>query len=169
MTGQEMERAIEFLLQSQAAHDVRLEQLTTQVAGLTTQVATLTTLATDTSRQLQAYAETQSEFIQITTRTMSGLADGMTKLAGTVRGLAHRVTGLEDKMSVMADTMTGLAGTVTGLADRVTGLDDKMSVLADKMAGLADAQARTERTVADTNARLDRLAGIVEQHLAGHS
>ena len=99
MTGEEMERVIEFLLQSQAAHDARLDKLTTLVA--------------ETGRQLQAYAETQSEFIQIVTHTM------------------------------------------TGLADRIT--------------GLADAQARTERIVADTNARLDRLAGIVEQHLAGHS
>jgi hypothetical protein len=52
MTGEEMERAIEFLLQSQA----RLE---TQIA--------------ETGRQLQTYAETQSEFIQIITRNVDAL------------------------------------------------------------------------------------------------
>jgi hypothetical protein len=52
MTGEEMERAIEFLLQSQ----VRLE---TQIA--------------ETGRQLQTYAETQSEFIQIMTRNVDAL------------------------------------------------------------------------------------------------
>ena len=61
MTGEEMERAIEFLLQSQAnsearqaAFDARLDRLTEQVA--------------ETGRQLQMHAETQTEFIQIVTQ-----------------------------------------------------------------------------------------------------
>jgi hypothetical protein len=33
------------------------------------------------------------------------------------------------------------------------------------MTNLADAQARTERTVGDTNARLDRLAALIEHHI----
>ena len=52
MTGEEMERAIEFLLQSQAA-------LEAQVAA--------------TGKQLRAYAETQSEFIEIMTRNVDAL------------------------------------------------------------------------------------------------
>lgn len=60
MTGEEMERAIEFLLQGQANFEVKLEQTNQQVA--------------ETSRQLQSYAETQSEFIQIVTTAMQGLA-----------------------------------------------------------------------------------------------
>lgn len=67
MTGEEMERAIEFLLKSQANfearqadHDARLDELTAQVK--------------ETSRQLQTYAETQSEFIQITSRNIDALA-----------------------------------------------------------------------------------------------
>ncbi len=59
MTGEEMERAIEFLLKSQADHDARLDELTVQVQ--------------ETSRQLQTYAETQSEFIQITSRNIDAL------------------------------------------------------------------------------------------------
>ena len=88
MTGEEMERAIEFLLKSEAALDTRLDQLAAQVS--------------ETGHQLQASAETQSEFIQVIKRAM---------------------------------------------------------------AGLAEAQARTERILADTNARLNRLAGRFEQHL----
>lgn len=53
MTGEEMERAIEFLLQSQA--------------NLEAQIA-------ETGRQLQTYAETQSQFIEITTRNIDALA-----------------------------------------------------------------------------------------------
>jgi len=90
MTGEEMERAIEFLLQSQGKHEARLDELTVQVS--------------ETSKQLQTYAETQSQFIEIVTQAMTNLAD---------------------------------------------------------------AQARTERTVNETNSRLDRLAALVERHIEG--
>ena len=61
MTGEEMERAIEFLLQSQANFEARLEQTRQQVA--------------ETGRQLQAYAETQKECIQIITRHIEAQAE----------------------------------------------------------------------------------------------
>ena len=61
MTGEEMERAIEFLLQSQANHEARLGELTAQVA--------------ETGRQLSTYAETQSEFMQTMTQSVTGLAE----------------------------------------------------------------------------------------------
>ena len=60
-----MERAIEFRLQSRAAHDTRPDQLTAQVA--------------ETSRQLQAYAGTQTQFIEIAARTMTGLAEAQAR------------------------------------------------------------------------------------------
>ncbi|HEY0081937.1 MAG TPA: hypothetical protein VGB61_04050, partial [Pyrinomonadaceae bacterium] len=77
-----MERALEFLVKSQAAFDarqaafeerqvafeerqaafdVRLEQTNEQIA--------------ETGRQLRMYAETQSEFIQIVTTSMTRLAE----------------------------------------------------------------------------------------------
>lgn len=63
MTGEEMERAIEFLLQSQAnfearlsAYDARLEQTQAQIA--------------ETGQQLSTYAEMQSVFIQTVTRSL---------------------------------------------------------------------------------------------------
>jgi hypothetical protein len=65
MTGEEMERAIEFLLKGQANHQVRLDELTAQV--------------TETSKQLQAYARTQSEFIRATTESITGLAEAQAK------------------------------------------------------------------------------------------
>ena len=99
MSGEEMERAIEFLLQSQANFEARMAAFAAQQKRTDEQIA-------ETGRQLQSYAETQSEFIQIVTASMRGLAE---------------------------------------------------------------AQARTERTVGETNARLDRLAAVVEQHIVtGH-
>jgi len=60
MTGEELDRAIEFLLQGQANHQVRLDELTAQV--------------TATNRRLEMYAETQSQFIEIVTRSLEALA-----------------------------------------------------------------------------------------------
>ena len=60
MTGEEMERAIEFLLQSQADISARQDRTDAQIA--------------ETSRQLQAYTETQSELIRITSRNIDALA-----------------------------------------------------------------------------------------------
>ena len=81
MTGEEMERAIEFILQGQANFDAQLGQLLQRQANFETRLERLENgleqtnqQVAETSRQLQVYAETQSEFIQIVTTTMQGLA-----------------------------------------------------------------------------------------------
>jgi chromosome segregation ATPase len=63
MTGEEMERAIEFLLQSQAKVDAQLAETNQQLAETDRQLA-------ETNRQLSVYAETQSVFIQTVTRAL---------------------------------------------------------------------------------------------------
>jgi len=70
MTGEEMERAIEFLLQSQGKHESRMDELTAQVL--------------ETGRQLATYAETQSQFIEIVTTAMTNLADAQAATERTV-------------------------------------------------------------------------------------
>jgi len=95
MTGEEMERAIEFLLKSQADFDARIAATNERLDRTDAQVQ-------QTNRIVQLQAETQSQFIEIVTQAM---------------------------------------------------------------ANLAEAQTRTERTVNETNARLDRLAALVERHI----
>ncbi len=65
MTSEEMQRAIEFLLEHQATLEQRIEQTNAQIA--------------ETSRQLAAYAETQSEFLEIATRSIQTLAQAQTR------------------------------------------------------------------------------------------
>jgi uncharacterized protein involved in exopolysaccharide biosynthesis len=84
MTGEEMERAIEFLLKSQADHDARLDELTAQVQ--------------ETSRQLQTYAETQSEFIQITSRNI----DALTAAQAQTDARLNKLIGLFEQHIVAA-------------------------------------------------------------------
>lgn len=75
MTAEEMERAIDFLLKSQASFEARLEQTNQQLAETNRQLAETNQQLAETnrqlaesSRQLQSYAETQTAFIQIVTR-----------------------------------------------------------------------------------------------------
>jgi uncharacterized protein involved in exopolysaccharide biosynthesis len=76
MTGEEMERAIEFLLQSQANVEAQLAEAGRLIAETQRQLAETDRQAAETQRQiaeterqLAAYAETQSVFIQTVTRT----------------------------------------------------------------------------------------------------
>ena len=84
MTGEEMERAIEFLLQSQAnaeaqiaetgrqlaETDRQLAETGRQLAETDRQLAETNRQVAETQRQLAAYTETQSVFIQTVTRTL---------------------------------------------------------------------------------------------------
>src|SRR2546423_4940332 len=105
MTGEEMERAIEFLLQGQAnfevrltAFDTRLDRLTERVDQLTVKVDQLAGEVREMRQQLQLHVETQSEFIKVVTShieaqsrfnddfraTQTRLAEGLLSLAQTV-------------------------------------------------------------------------------------
>jgi len=81
MTGEEMERAIEFLLQGQANHQVRLDELTAQV--------------TATNRRLEMYAETQSQFIEIVTRHIEAQGEINASLRAAVSRTDERLDRLE--------------------------------------------------------------------------
>ncbi|MDQ1611991.1 MAG: hypothetical protein QOG00_1922 [Pyrinomonadaceae bacterium] len=81
MTGEEMERAIEFLLQGQASHQVRLDELTAQVAEI--------------GRVVQLQTETQTEFIQIVTRHIEAQGEINASLRAAVSRTDERLDRLE--------------------------------------------------------------------------
>ncbi|HEX8500988.1 MAG TPA: hypothetical protein VF659_10400 [Pyrinomonadaceae bacterium] len=66
MTGEEMERAIDFLLKSQANLEARIEQVN---ANLGTRIEETNRQLAETNRQLGEYASTQTTLIQVVTRT----------------------------------------------------------------------------------------------------
>jgi Mg2+ and Co2+ transporter CorA len=88
MTGDEMERAIEFLLQSQAKHEARLGELTDKVNQLTEQVA-------ETNRVVQLHAETQTAFIQIVTRHIEAQGEINASLRAGINRTDERLERLE--------------------------------------------------------------------------
>ena len=84
MTGEEMERAIEFLLKNQADISARQDRTDEQIA--------------ETSRQLAAYAETQSQFIQITSRNI----DALTAAQSLTDARLNKLIGLFEQHIVAA-------------------------------------------------------------------
>ena len=75
MTNEEIERAFEFLVKSQAAFDARQAVFEERQAVLELQFERTDQQIAETNRQLQIYAETQSAFIQIVTRTLEAQAE----------------------------------------------------------------------------------------------
>jgi hypothetical protein len=65
VTGEEMERAIDFLLKSQANLEARIEQVNTNLGGR----------IEDTNRLLGEYAQLQTQLIQTVTRTFEAQAE----------------------------------------------------------------------------------------------
>jgi hypothetical protein len=88
MTGDEMERAIDFLLQGQANHEARLGELTDNVNQLTEHVA-------ETNRLMQLHAETQTQFIQIVTRQIEAQGEINASLRANINRTDVRLDRLE--------------------------------------------------------------------------
>jgi hypothetical protein len=100
MTGEEMERAIEFLLQSQANFDARLDrsqaEFEARLQRLEAGLEQTNQQVAETGRQLQAYAETQTEFIQIVTTAMQGLAAAQSRTD-------ERLVQTDERLNTLAD------------------------------------------------------------------
>ena len=87
MTGEEMERAIEFLLQGQAKHDARIGELREQVA--------------ETNRIVRLHAETQTEFIQVVTRSIEAQGE----VNATMRAALARTDERLDRLEAVVEKL----------------------------------------------------------------
>jgi chromosome segregation ATPase len=91
MTGDEMERGIEFLLQSQANHETRLGGLTDKVSQLTEQVA-------ETNRIVQFHAETQTAFIKIVTRHIEAQGEINASLRAAINQADEKINRTDTRL-----------------------------------------------------------------------
>jgi dynactin complex subunit len=89
MTGEEMERAIEFLLQSQANYETRQARLEAQLE--------------QTSRQVELMAQTHAEFAQFTRGNIEALNEHTRSLRETVRALTINQTRTEERLGDLED------------------------------------------------------------------
>jgi TolA-binding protein len=92
MTGEEMERAIEFLLQNQATLEQRVEQTQAQLSQVVESISEL-------NRVVQMQSTSQGELNEMLTRTMTSLAEAQAKTEAKVDRLAGAVEKLVERLS----------------------------------------------------------------------
>ena len=98
MTGEEMERAIEFLLQHQATLEEHVKQVTERIEQVNTnlggQIAEL-------NRVVQMQASSQAELNQMLTTAITNLAEAQQHLAeaqAKTEGKVDRLAGIVEKL-----------------------------------------------------------------------
>jgi hypothetical protein len=94
MTGEEMERAIEFLLKNQASFESGLVELKEQIS--------------ETNKQLLMHAETQTELIQIVTRTAEEQRQFNADFRAGLRALSAAQTRTDENLNRLALTVQNL-------------------------------------------------------------
>ena len=92
MTGEEMERAIEFLLQNQATLEGRVTQTQAQLSQVAESVAELTAV-------VRMQADSQNQFNQTLTTAVTALAEAQSKTEAKVDRLAGVVERLVERLS----------------------------------------------------------------------
>lgn len=148
MTGEEMQRALEFLANNQADLEAQVTEIGRQVAETNRQLA-------ETNRQLQAHAETQTQFMGFVKQHIEAQGEINAAMRATDRRLAEAVAR-------MAEAVTNVGEAVANVGERGAQTDARLD-------RLAESQARADELRAQSDARLDRLAAIIERHVSdGH-
>lgn len=91
MTGEEMERAIEIILHNQANFELQFEKTNRQIES--------------TNARMETLAETQTEFIQITTRHIETQGEINASVRGMLRELKESQTRTDERLGRLAETV----------------------------------------------------------------
>jgi len=150
MTGDELERAIDFLLKSQATSEARIEQTSEQIANTNEQLRQL-------SERLDSFADTQANLIRVLTkhietedRINESLRAADVAQARFSANLAEALRAAEESRRAAEESRRAseesLRATMTELAAR---------------------QGRTEATVERLSQKVEALVNIVEGQRGG--
>jgi phage shock protein A len=119
MSGEEMERAIEFLLQSQANFEGRMAAFDERLTAFDTRLERMQQQLAETNRQLQSFADSQAQLIQTVTgfieaqnRTNAELRAAQLRTAEALRLLAAAQTRADERLNQTTDNLNSLAETV---------------------------------------------------------
>ena len=96
MTGEEMERAIEFLLQNQATLEGRIEQVNRDLGG---RLAQAVESIAELNRIVQMQAESQGQLNQTLTTAITTLVEAQSKTEAKVDRLTNVVEKLVERLS----------------------------------------------------------------------
>ncbi|HEV7890196.1 MAG TPA: hypothetical protein VGP08_06135 [Pyrinomonadaceae bacterium] len=164
MTNEEVERAIDFLLRSQANSEARIEQTNQQLNRLTEGLDEL-------RGQMGAYADTQMELMRVLTRSIEEgerFRESQKRVNGSLvqvnEALAKSQARAEESQARVNETLSAgqaraeesQARINESLRESISELAAKQSKTEEALARLADAQAQSER-------RMGALTKIVEE------
>ncbi len=105
MTGEEMERAIEFLLRNQAKHDAQIAELRESITELRESITELRGQVAETNRIVQLNSETQTEFIRFETAHLEAQREINESLRAGIRELAAGQKRTDSRIDRLADTV----------------------------------------------------------------
>jgi hypothetical protein len=114
MTNDELERAIDFLLKSQANLDARIERTNEQLAQTSEQVVML-------GRHVGDFADTQAGIMKMMTRTFEAQAEINDSFRVAITELATRQTRTEDSITRLAEAQIDTNHRLDTLIDIVQG------------------------------------------------
>ncbi|HEV7377518.1 MAG TPA: hypothetical protein VGN95_22570 [Pyrinomonadaceae bacterium] len=137
MTGEEMERSIEFLLNSQASLEAKIEQTNDQVKQTNRQIE-------QTNKRLDIYVETQNEFIQIVLRHIEAQGEINASLRRTGNDLSVAQQNLAASQQRTEESLNSLAIAQQQTEGRLTSLALAQERTEVRLTSLAAAQERTE-------------------------
>ena len=147
MTNEDFERAIDFLLKSQAKSEARIEQTNEQLARTDERVTRLAEQVSQLSDQLGAFAYTQADIMRVVTRTFEAQAHINESLRAGINELAARQSQTEESLAKLADRQSRTEETLAKLAEAQARTDEALKQL-------AESQTHTDR-------RLDALIDIL--------
>ena len=150
MTNEEVERAIDFLLRSQANSEARIEQTNQQLNRLTEGLAELRV-------QMGAYADTQREAMRVMTMYMESASARQARLEEAQARAEESEKRIHAALAASQERAEESQARINeSLRASLDELAAKQSKTEDALARLADAQAQSER-------RMEALTKIVEE------
>ena len=122
MTNDELERAIDFLLKSQAKLDVSMEQTNERVSQLADSVAQLNDTVTQLTRLQSSFADTQANVMRVLMQTFEAQA----KINESLNGSVSKLTARQGQTEA---TVYRLSQKVEALAEHAAGADRRLEAL----------------------------------------
>jgi len=116
MTGEEMERAIEIILNNQANFELQFEKTNQQIEETNKR---LSLFIGETDKRFGIFAETQTEFIQITLRHIEAQGEINASIRSTVREIKETTRELKETTRELKETTRELKESQTRTDERI--------------------------------------------------
>jgi|ERR1051325_1874244 chromosome segregation ATPase len=146
MTGEEMERAIEFLLDQQVKFDGDMQKLSEAQATTTTQIQSLAEAqekrAQSLETSIQSLAEVQEKRAQSLETSIQSLAEAQEKVNGSMRVLTETVVDLAESVSRLETRMDETKQTVQSIIEEMRDGFNKLILANEATRDLAEKAAQ---------------------------